>query len=193
MLFVLPVQTVLAEEHIALLSVGALDAGPGRPALAPLVSTGLTVLIPWLVPGDDARILDPLLRFNDLFQGDTVLNPVPKVVHILEFVAGFQPQAGDVHFSPTPLTKGIHLPYVHLSEPLALPTPNQLPKAPQVVEDIVLKGMAQNGVEFGQGLLSLDLDGAPQPCALPKGSLETVHPAALSGGKGGLGHWLFLI
>ena len=110
MLFVLSIQAFLTEQYRALLTVGALQADPRGSRLAPLAPTGFAVSVSRFVLGNDTRVLDLWLGLNNFLQGNTMLDPVPKVVDVLEFVTKFQPQAGDMYLRPTPFTEGVDIP-----------------------------------------------------------------------------------
>ena len=120
-----------------------------------------------------------------------MLDPITKIIDVLEFMTGFQPQAGDMYLVATSFTQWVHITYIDFPEPLALPAPNAFPKAPHVIGRIVIKSIAQDSVKVCQSLFALDLDPAPQFRPVPQGCLETVYLLALGQGKGSFRQGLF--
>jgi hypothetical protein len=107
-----------------------------------LISTALAVLVPRPVLSSDARIVNLSLWLNDFFECKSVFDPIAKIVDVLELITRFQPQAGDMHIRAGPSAKGVHFAYIDFPEPSTLPTTDPLPEAPQVIEGIMLKGIA---------------------------------------------------
>ena len=56
---------VLAQQHIPSLLVGAIDADPGGKNLFSMPLAHLAVHVPWLVLGDDARIIASFVQLHD--------------------------------------------------------------------------------------------------------------------------------
>src|SRR6266568_6183873 len=91
MVLVLVAQALLADQDILLLCIGALMTHPGGYGLAPLALARLAILVLRLVLGHDLWIRGPCLRCSDLLQGEPVLDPVSKVVHVLQCISRGQP------------------------------------------------------------------------------------------------------
>src|SRR5262247_3652490 len=84
MVLVLLHQALLTDQHVLLLCIGTLDTHPGGSPLPPLTLTHLAILVLRLVLGYDPWIRGSRLRYRDLFQGEPVLDPVSKVIDVLQ-------------------------------------------------------------------------------------------------------------
>src|SRR5438128_1420268 len=91
MVLVFVAQALLTDQHVLLVCIRALMTHPGGYGLAPLALARLAILILRLVLGYDAWIRGPRLQCDDLFQGESVLDPVSKIVHVLQCISWPQP------------------------------------------------------------------------------------------------------
>jgi hypothetical protein len=69
---------------------------------------------------------------------------------------------------------------VYLPKAAALASPNQFPKAAEVIPLVVFKGIPQFRVKIGQGVLALQFDAPPRSSTVFQGRLEAVDLARFS-------------
>lgn len=108
----------------------------------------LAVAIAGLVLTDLSGILSALLRLLDGLQGELVLDPIAKVVDVLQPVPCLQTQVAHQRFSPLPTAPGFNVPQSHRP---ALAADGEVELA-QVIVEIVPEGSAHRIVQIPQSL-----------------------------------------